>query len=61
MNDLIRRFILQLIPILGVLLVALLVMVLLATLGPALIPAAILAVLGFGIWVYVTQVKGGKQ
>jgi len=43
-----------------VLLVALLVMVLLATLGPALIPAAILAVLGFGIWVYVTQVKGGK-
>jgi|SanBayMetagenome_1026888.scaffolds.fasta_scaffold459517_1 hypothetical protein len=60
MNDLIQ-FILRLIPILGVLLVALLVMVLLATLGPALIPAAILAVLGFGIWVYVTQVKGGKQ
>ena len=60
MNDLIQ-FILRLIPILGVLLVALLVMVLLATLGLALIPAAILAVLGFGIWVYVTQVKGGKQ
>jgi hypothetical protein len=60
MNDLIQ-FILRLIPILGVLLVALLVMVLLATLGPALIPAAIFAVLGFGIWVYVTQVKGGKQ
>ena len=60
MNDLIQ-FILRLIPIFGVLLVALLVMVLLATLGPALIPAAILAVLGFGIWVYVTQVKGGKQ
>ena len=60
MNDLIQ-FILRLIPILGVLLVALLVMVLLATLGPALIPAASLAVLGFGIWVYVTQVKGGKQ
>jgi predicted PurR-regulated permease PerM len=60
MNDLIQ-FILRLIPVLGVLLVALLVMVLLATLGPALIPAAILAVLGFGIWVYVTQVKGGKQ
>jgi hypothetical protein len=60
MNDLIQ-FILRLIPILGVLLVALLVMVLLATLGPALIPASILAVLGFGIWIYVTQVKGGKQ
>jgi hypothetical protein len=60
MNEL-TRFILRLIPILGLLLVALLVMVLLATLGPALIPAAILAVLGFGIWVYVTQVKGGKQ
>jgi hypothetical protein len=60
MNDL-MKFMLRLIPILGVLLVALLVMVLLATLGPALIPAAILAVLGFGIWVYVTQVKGGKQ
>ena len=60
MNDL-TQFIVRLIPILGVLLVALLVMVLLATLGPALIPAAILAVLGFGIWVYVTQVKGGKQ
>lgn len=60
MNDLIQ-FIVRLIPILGVMLVALLVMVLLATLGPALIPAAILAVLGFGIWVYVTQVKGGKQ
>ena len=60
MNDLIQ-FILRLVPILGVLLVALLVMVLLATLGQALIPAAILAVLGFGIWVYVTQVKGGKQ
>jgi peptidoglycan/LPS O-acetylase OafA/YrhL len=60
MNDLIR-FLMKLIPILGVLLIALLVMVLLATLGPALIPAAILAVLGFGIWVYVTQVKGGKQ
>lgn len=59
MNEL-TRFILRLIPILGLLLVALLVMVLLATLGPALIPAAILAVLGFGIWVYVTQVKGGK-
>jgi peptidoglycan/LPS O-acetylase OafA/YrhL len=60
MNEL-TRFILRLIPILGLLLVALLVMVLLATLGPALIPAAILAVLGFGIWIYVTQVKGGKQ
>lgn len=60
MNEL-TRFILRLIPILGLLLVALLVMVLLATLGPALIPAAILAVLGFGVWVYVTQVKGGKQ
>ena len=60
MNDL-TQFILRLIPILGVLLIALLVMVRLATLGPALIPAAILAVLGFGIWVYVTQVKGGKQ
>ena len=60
MNEL-TRFILRLIPILGLLLVALLVMVLLATLGPALIPAAILAVLGFGIWVYVTQVKGGKS
>jgi len=60
MNDLIQ-FILRLIPILGLLLVALLVMVLLATLGPALIPAAILAVLGFGIWVYFTQGKGGKQ
>ena len=60
MNDLLQ-FIQRLIPILGVLLVALLVMVLLATLGPALIPAAILAVLGFGIWIYVTQVKGGKQ
>ena len=60
MNDL-TQFILRLIPILCVLLIALLVMVLLATLGPALIPAAVLAVLGFGIWVYVTQVKGGKQ
>jgi hypothetical protein len=60
MNDLIK-FILRLIPILGMLLVALLVMVILATLGPALIPAAILAVLGFGIWIYVAQVKGGKQ
>ena len=60
MNDLIQ-FILRLIPILGLLLVALLVMVLWATLGPALIPTAILAVLGFGIWIYVTQVKGGKQ
>jgi len=60
MNDLIQ-FVLRLIPILGVLLVALLVMVLLATLGPALIPAAILAVLGFGIWIYVSQMKGGKQ
>ena len=60
MNEL-TRFILRLIPILGLVLGALLVMVLLATLGPALIPAAILAVLGFGIWVYVTQVKGGKQ
>ena len=60
MNDLIQ-FILRLIPILGMLLVALLVMVLLATLGPALIPAAILVALGFGVWIYVTQVKGGEQ
>lgn len=58
--DELTRFILRLIPILGMLLVALLVMVLLATLGPALIPAAILAVFGFGLWLYVTLVRGGK-
>ncbi len=59
MNSLFHFFI-KLIPVLGILLVALALVALLATLGWTLIPLVLLA--GFVAWLWFeTNTKGGKQ
>jgi hypothetical protein len=51
MGDLVQ-FLKQLVPVLGILLVALAVVVLLSALGPALLIVAVLALLGLAAWIY---------
>ena len=51
MGDLVQ-FLKQLVPVLGILLVALAVVVLLSALGPALLIVAVLGLLGLAAWIY---------